>query len=698
MPSKADNPEGLAALQATLQDLMEAAKRPDFPTATERSLLESAFAQVTTVLQEKQDLTANGKSQAHSEAEQQYRSVFESTSDAILIFDYEGTLIEVNPAACSMHGYSYEEMVGMSGAAIVHPDDQHKFADFVKEVSAGERYHVEGTHVRKSGEPLAIQVTGTSFVFAGRDALLAVVRDMSDEKKAIEALRENQQRLEFVMESMPQKIFTATPEGDVDYFNSNWMEFTGLSFEDIKSWGWTQFIHPDDVEENIRSWQHSIDTGEPFQLQHRFRRADGEYRWHLSRALPMRNDEGEIIKWIGANSEIDEVKNLQDELRAVAANLSESNRRKTEFLATLSHELRNPLAPIRTGLELLKMVSDDPPRIEETRSMMERQTKQLVRLIDDLLDISRVTQDKLELRTSTVELADVVRSGVEASQPLIQELHRKLTVSLPDEPIHLEADPSRLAQVVSNLLNNAAKYTSEEGQIWLTAAQEGDEAVIKVRDNGLGIPEEMQSLIFEMFSQIDRPSEPGLKGLGIGLTLVKQLVDMHGGEIEVHSDGPGKGSEFVVRLRILEADVSRRQTETAASETPSKGLRILVVDDNKAAADMLATVTEMLGNDVRTAYDGQQATEIAAEFRPAVILMDLGMPKMDGCEAARHIRAQHWGENTVLVALTGWGQEEDRQRTTEAGFNHHLVKPAEPAILKEIFAEVAKGAVAKGAE
>lgn len=691
MPSQADDTELLAQLHSTLQKLVAASQRPDFPSGPERSLLETALQQVSDVLDRKpQEKTANGAGKTVSEAEQQYRSVFESTSDAILIFDYEGKLIEVNPAACRMHGYSYEEMVGLSGATIVHPDDHHKFADFVQQVAAGQPFQVESTHVRKDGEPVAIKVTGTSFVFAGRDALLAVVRDMSEEKKALEALRENEQRLKFVMESMPQKIFTATPEGDVDYFNSNWMEFTGLSFEEIKSWGWTQFIHPDDVDENIKTWTQSIETGEPFKFQHRFRRADGKYRWHLSRALPMRNDQGEITKWIGANSEIHEVKNLQDELRSVAANLSEANRRKTEFLATLSHELRNPLAPIRTGLELLKMIGNDPSKMEETRSMMERQTRQLVRLIDDLLDISRVTQDKLELRPSTVQLADVVQSAVEASQPLIEELDRNLELSVPDEPILLKADPSRLAQVISNLLNNAAKYTSDEGQIWLTVSREADQVVISVRDNGLGIPKEMQALIFDMFSQIDRPSEPGLKGLGIGLTLVKQLVDMHGGEIEVHSEGQGTGSEFIVRLPVLGGEDSAPETESDDAEASTEGLRILVVDDNKAAADMLATVTRMLGHELRTAYDGEQATEVAAEFRPDVILMDIGMPKMDGCEAARYIRARDWGKEIVLVALTGWGQEEDRQRTQDAGFDHHLVKPAEPATLKEIFAEIAK--------
>ena len=619
------------------------------------------------------------------EQEAQYRSIFESTSDAVLIFDYDGQLIEVNPAACAMHGYAYDEMVGMQGTQIVHPMDHHKFADFVKQVTAGEKYHADGTHVRKNGELISIQVAGTSFVFAGRPALLAVIRDVSEERKAVDALRKNEQRLRFIMDSMPQKIFTATPQGEVDYCNPTWMTFTGESFESIRNWGWQSIVHPDDIEENIRVWKRSIDTGEPFQFEHRFRQANGEYRWHISRALPMRDEEGQVVMWIGSNTEIHETKSLQDELREVAAELSEANRRKTEFLATLGHELRNPLAPIRTGLEAMKMIEDNPGALSEIRSTMERQVQQMVRLIDDLLDISRITQDKLELRTCRVALQDVVQSAIEATKPFIDEASHKLTVTMPDQTVYLNGDPNRLAQVFSNLLNNSAKYTAEGGQIWLNVEERDNEVVVAVKDNGLGIPADMLGHIFEMFTQIDRPLEKGYTGLGIGLTLVKRLVDMHQGSIEVRSDGPDKGSEFSVRLPIMLESLGNEETADE-QEFVATPLRILVVDDNKAAATMLKMVVKMLGNKVRTAHDGQQAVEVAAEFLPDVVLMDLGMPKMNGYEAARHIRKQSWGHDMLLVALTGWGQDEDREKTRQAGFDHHLVKPAEPAVLQQLLA------------
>lgn len=383
----------------------------------------------------------------------------------------------------------------------------------------------------------------------------------------------------------------------------------------------------------------------------------------------------------------EDMKKLQEELCDTAARLSEADRRKDEFLATLAHELRNPLAPIRTGLELMKMVADDPATMEEIRSTMERQTQQMATLIDDLLDVSRITQGKLQLRKCRVKLADVVRNAVEASSPFILEAGHELTVSIPEQLIYLEADPHRLAQVLSNLLNNAAKYTKEGGRIWFTAERQESEVVIMVKDTGIGIPTEMLERVFEMFAQIDRPMEKGYTGLGIGLTLVKSLVEMHGGRIEVHSEGPNQGSQFSVRLPFL-VEWSMQESRVAPPEqgeaAPGKR-RVLVVDDNKAAADMLSMIVKMLGNEVRTAGDGQQAVTVAAEFLPDMVVMDLGMPRMNGYDAARYIRQQSWGEKIMLVALTGWGKEEDRQRTEEAGFDHHLVKPAEPAALQELF-------------
>ena len=365
--------------------------------------------------------------------------------------------------------------------------------------------------------------------------------------------------------------------------------------------------------------------------------------------------------------------------------LRAGDRKKDEFLATLAHELRNPLAPIRTGLEIMKMAEGNPSAMEKVRATMERQVEQLVMLVNDLLDVSRITRGKMQLRTSRVDLAEVIRSATEASNPTISEAGHHLSVRLPDSPVYLEADPHRLAQVISNWLNTAAKYTARGGSISLEALPDPSGVVVRVSDNGIGIPVSMLERIFEMFTQVDSPADADYGGLGIGLTLVKSLVEMHGGRIKAESAGPGQGSSFSFQLPVLAApDPGSLSGSPQSATTGAARRKVLVVDDNKAAADTLAMAVEMMGHEVRVASNGQEGVELASRFLPAVVLMDLGMPVMDGWEAARQIRGREWGKDIVLIALTGWGQEEDRRKTKEAGFDHHLVKPASPATIREL--------------
>jgi signal transduction histidine kinase len=373
--------------------------------------------------------------------------------------------------------------------------------------------------------------------------------------------------------------------------------------------------------------------------------------------------------------------------------LREADQRKDEFLATLAHELRNPLAPLRNSLEILRYAEVGGPLLERARGMMERQVQQLVRLVDDLLDLSRITRNKLELRRERIELAAVVRSAVETSSPLLQASGQRLTLSLPLQPVLLDADPTRLAQVFSNLLNNSAKYSEPGGSVSLTGEQHGAFVIISVKDTGIGIPAHMLPRIFEMFTQVDPSLERAQGGLGIGLTLVRRLVELHGGTVEARSAGPGQGSEVTVRLP---AAASQPRTATprevanrgeAAGPLPKR--RILVVDDNEDAAASLTLLLTLSGNEVRTAHDGLTAVKMAAAFRPAVILLDIGMPKLNGYEAARRIREQQ-GKEVVLIALTGWGQEEDKRQAQEAGFDHHLVKPLDPATLQSLLASLTR--------
>lgn len=368
--------------------------------------------------------------------------------------------------------------------------------------------------------------------------------------------------------------------------------------------------------------------------------------------------------------------------------LRDADRKKDDFLALLAHELRNPLAPIRNGLQILKLAKDHIER-DRLQAMMDRQLSHMVRLIDDLLDISRINRNKMELRCTRILLSDAIYSAVEAARPAIEAAGHQLTISIPKEPVYLDADLTRLAQVFSNLLNNSAKYTLAGGRIRLMAQVEADEVLIKVEDSGIGIPEDSLPLIFDMFSQVDRSIERSTGGLGIGLALVRGLVEMHGGAVSVASQGVNQGSTFTVRLPFplnQEASVVVGANTDEPNSLPKR--RVLVVDDNRDAAESMALVLRHLGNEVAVAFNGLEGIELARTFLPNLILMDIGMPQMNGFEATKHIREQDWGRDMIVIALTGWGQEGDRMQTRNAGCNGHLVKPVDLSDLQKLINEL----------
>lgn len=377
----------------------------------------------------------------------------------------------------------------------------------------------------------------------------------------------------------------------------------------------------------------------------------------------------------------------EEELRA-------NDRRKDEFLATLAHELRNPLAPLRNGLELLRLSGDGDARSKRVRAMMSRQVDMLSRLVDDLLEVSRVTRGAIELRLERVDLSRVLRAALETSAPLLERAEQTLLVSLPDEPLWVQADAIRLAQVFGNLLNNAARYSRGRGEVRVVARREGGEAVASVRDTGIGIAPDALPRVFEMFDQGDR-SGKGQGGLGIGLTLVRSLVRMHGGSVEAKSPGVGGGAEVIVRLPLAVVATTGEDDARAPAVTAVPATRVLVVDDNHDVADSTGLLLEALGVEVRVAYDGPSALAQVADLRPQVVLLDLGLPGMDGFEIARHLHEHPQGRQAELVALTGWGQEGDRRRTREAGFQHHLVKPLDVRALQALLTSIggAQGAL-----
>jgi signal transduction histidine kinase/CheY-like chemotaxis protein len=443
-------------------------------------------------------------------------------------------------------------------------------------------------------------------------------------------------------------------------------------------------MHPDDHAAAQRALRGHLSQDLPYQVEARLRLKSGEWRWFLITGMARKDASGRAFRMAGSVIDVTDRKGAEQVLQ-------EANRAKDEFLATLAHELRNPLAPIRTGLEIIKRDADNGPASARARDTMERQLAHMIRLIDDLLDISRINSGKIRLEPSRTRLAAAVESAVEISRPLIEARGHELLVELPAQGIELMADATRLAQTLGNLLNNAAKYTAPRGHIRLKAWQEGATAVIEVSDDGVGIPADMLEQVFSLFTQVGRTLDRAQGGLGIGLYLVRSLVELHGGSVVAASEGSGRGSVFTVRMPCLLpaafAPAAGDGEITASKSQP--GLKVLVVDDNVDAAESLATVLQMTGRQTCTVYDGPSVLEAARGFGPDVVLLDIGLPGMSGYDVARQLRADPGLSRSVLIAVTGWGSEEDRRRSRDAGFDEHLTKPVDLGTLDPLLRRLA---------
>ena len=862
------------------------------------------------------------------------RTTLGSIGDGVIVTDLEGRTTFLNPVAEKLTGWATAEAKGRPLGEvfrIVSEQTREPLANPAERALAGRTTPDLESHtilISRSGAETPVDDSAAPIrnMSGGISGAVIVLRNIAERRRKERELEGRERELRMLVESIPQLAWMANPDGGVFWYNRRWYEYTGATFDEMKDWGWQKVHDPALLPAVIEKFRSHLASGEPWEDTFPIRRHDGEFRWHLSRAMPMKGEDGKVVRWFGTNTDITESKRALQQLRdseeqfrtlvnnspdiiarldpelrhtfvspvierlaalrpedllgktieeiglaedvcrrfrercheavwtrrpvtleiadartgkqlvskivpetgeggvvssflvmttdvterkhaeralrmqtdranrlfdsniigilfadderiteandafltmvghthaeleagelqwsamtppehaaadergfselrvrgvctpfqkeyfrkdgsrvpvligaamidaptwvafvqdmsrikEVEQKLRDDDRRKDEFLATLAHELRNPLAPLRNGLQLLRMPTGDRDAFEQTRTMMERQLVQLVRLVDDLMDVSRISRGKIELRREHVDLAAVVKSAVETSRPVIEQMGHELAVTLPDEPVIVDVDLVRMAQVLLNLLNNAAKYTERGGRIWLTAERQGSDAVVTVRDTGIGISAEALPDIFDMFSQADQALTRSQGGLGIGLTLVKRIVQMHGGAIEARSDGVGKGSEFVVRMPAL-VDAEDVVAETIEPQAHATRLRILVVDDNRDGADSLAMMLRVLGNDTRTAYDGEEAVAVAAEYRPDVVLLDLGMPKLNGYEACRRIRAQPGGKSVVVIAQTGWGQEEDRQRSRSAGFDHHMVKPLDPVAVTTLLAEL----------
>lgn len=620
-----------------------------------------------------------------------------SSDDAILSKDLDGIIQTCNRGAERLFGYSSDELVGSSVSLLIPPERAGEEDSIRQRIRSGG--HVETYETirrRKDGSEIAIELTVSPLFGSGGCVIGAskIARDIGPRKRTEADLVESRQLLELGLRDL-QSIYDNVPVGlcqldrDLRYVrvNDRMAEMNGFSAADHLGRSVREMVPhlADQVEPEFRR---VLETGRPrveVELTGETAARPGFIRSWLVSWFPQYDFAGNVTGINVAGQEITERK------RAEIA-LLEADRRKNEFLATLAHELRNPLAPIRNGLSILADGGNDPRNAVEIRQIMERQLTHLVRLVDDLFDLSRISRGRLELKRERVDLKSVISVALEACRPLAASKGIDLTVTVPDAPIHFEADPVRLGQVLTNIVNNACKFSDPGSEVRVAGMLVGAEISISVEDSGIGIEPEQLAATFEMFNQINRAQ--GQQGLGIGLALAKRLIDLHDGRIDAASDGPGKGSRFVVTIPVSPAPAPTQSTSPASThrevesmpvvDRPGNGKRILVVDDNQDSAVSLALWLKLKGYETQVAHDGLEALSSADSFRPAVLLLDIGLPKLDGYDVCRRIRSEPWGRSMQIFALTGWGQEDAKRATAAAGFDAHLVKPVEHALLEKI--------------
>lgn len=635
------------------------------------------------------DITAQKKVELNlRESEHRYAGIVESAMDAIISIDRHQRIILFNAAAEKMFGCRADEVMGEPLNRFIpqrfHQHHQQYVDNFARSGTATRKMGSLGviTGRRVNGEEFLLEASISQVGGDGGPCFTAVLRDISERKKTEDRLRESKNDLdraqavgqigswrinlrtsEVIWSAENHRIF-GVPEG------------SALSFELF-----INLVHPDDREYVNSKWQAGL-TGEPYDIEHRIV-INGEVKWVRERAYLETDESDQLLGAFGITQDI-----TQRKLAELA--LHEASHRKDEFLAMLAHELRNPLAPISNAVKILRMTQQGNRAIEQTTDMISRQVKHLVRLVDDLLDVSRVSRGKIKLQMEPVNLAGIIRQAIETSQPLIDSRGHTLKVCLPPGVVRVEGDATRLAQVISNLLNNAAKYTDAGGTITLGLELQLDNspdsallAVIRVKDNGRGMEPAALENLFNIFYQADRNLDRADGGLGIGLYLVKSLVTMHGGQVQAFSEGRGKGSEFVIHLPYFQEPQPEEAVNAGSKAKPAHRKRILLVDDNPDVADSMAMLLNLFGHDVIMAHDGREAVDIALKEKPDIVLLDIGLPGMNGYEACRAMRNGGLIQ-TMIVALTGYGQEEDRKMALKTGFDHHLAKPVDLDVLEKL--------------
>ena len=523
---------------------------------------------------------------------------------------------------------------------------------------------------------------------------VAASMDLTAQVDTQRALRESEEKFRTITDAMPQMVWSCRADGENDYSNRRWIEFTGFDDSELRGTNWVGIIHPDDLPVLQALWADSLANGKLFELEHRLRHHSGEYRWVLNRALPVRDEAGRIIRWMGTVTDMHDQKLAAEELKA-------ANARKDEFLAMLAHELRNPLAPISTAAQMLKLSGADPRRIAHASDVIGRQVRHMVELVDDLLDVSRVTRGLVELEREPVDLKSVIQNAIEQARPLIEKKGHTLSTRLGAANVTVMGDRKRLVQVMANLINNAAKYTPDGGEITVCADPVPDAGQVKlsVKDNGIGIEAALLPQIFELFTQARRTPDRAQGGLGLGLALVRSMVNLHGGQVEAHSDGPGRGSCFSVVLPLgadnVDGHAARREGDPALAAHST--LRILIVDDNRDAAESLGIVLSAVGHAVQVEESSTAALRRVRTDGFDVCLLDIGLPDMDGYQLVARLRAEPLVADAAMIALSGYGQPQDMAASKKAGFTRHLVKPVDVGHLLGVLDEVSSLQPAKAA-
>jgi two-component system CheB/CheR fusion protein len=628
--------------------------------------------------------------QAERAQRERYQTTLASVGDGVIVTDAEGRVVSLNPVAEDLTGWVTAQAAGRPLKQVFRTRDEltHESAEMpvAQVVRGGIAHQMAQTELAaRGGEALPIEhctapIRDEHGVISG---VVIVFRDITQRKRAEQALRESEEQYKAIYSQAATGIAEGDLFGRLIRANDRYCEILGYDCAELLGKRFAEVTEPADRLESLERFQRLIAGGPMYTIEKRYIRKDNTVVWARVAVSLIRDSAGQPARVVAVIEDITERKRLESELQRRVAELAEADRRKDEFLATLAHELRNPLAPIRNALHLMREPGGDPRVLEPERAMAERQVVHLARLIDDLMDIARISRGKIELRKETLLLAPVVERAVASVRSALESRGHRLEVALPEAPIAVTADPTRLEQILGNLLNNAIKYTEPGGSIQVVVERERDDVVIKVCDSGVGIEPELLPHVFDLFFQAENHRDRSQGGLGIGLSLVRRLVEMHGGTIHAHSAGPHKGSQFVIRLPALPASREAQQSSEpgTARATPRKPprRRVLVVDDNLDAANSLARLLKRLyGQDVRVAHDGPAALEAADLFHPEIVLLDIGMPGMDGYEVARRLRQKPEHAGLKIVALTGWGQETDRLRSKAAGFDHHLVKPVEP--------------------